>query len=300
MSKNMIATAKAFNIKNVEVQICRHNQSTKAIAEKFGKTREEVIRLIEWAYKNNPGRIRDLKGRLQTADEQEEKKQRALQRFVEEEQARQQEKKVGPAQPELSPIQRQEKVVKKAEEAFQRAKDAVSFAEEMLRKATEQQSSATKALQAAKKAKEDADDAVRVYMAEREAKAQRSKECKKNLEVEEKKLRELYTCPKLVHASAVQQEIEGNVFVSQWDYDHLPASLKGLVRPVSTEGMNLRAYPQDFFRWPERLGMESYRSAYEYALACMKMRAGADGDKLELVCNDETVMQLVKLQEVNE
>lgn len=104
-----------------------------------------------------------------------------------------------------------------------------------------------------------------------ESKTKVSRERKEILDAEAEKLHKLYARPKLLHVSALKQKFEGNVFVTQWDYDHLPDALKGVVRPVTTEGMNLQVYPKDFFRWPEQMGLEAYRSAYEYALAYMKL-----------------------------
>ena len=158
---------------------------------------------------------------------------------------------------------------------------------------------AEKTLREAEAKKEQADDEVRRIESRIATCLKEKQKYKLEFDKLNEQLQILCSKPKLLHVSAIDSEskrIEGTVYVSRWDYEHMSDELKGLVTIVDTEGMDLNKYPKDFMRYPERMGMDAFKSACEFALAYMKLNESEDCNELELICCDELVVELAKLQ----
>ncbi len=292
-------TAKTFNIKNVELDVYM-GKTSKELAAKYGKTPEEVCNLIQTGYCCNPSKQRELLNRLATSDAEACK--RAAKRFRAEENERLAAKtETLVPKHAKSEIACQRERVDEAQKNVDAAQAAVSSLEKELRQAKQQQKNAIEALKKAEKAKEDADDSVRIIESKKATAEKTREEYRKTFDTENDKLQALCSKPKLLHSSAFKTHgvIEGRVFVSQWDYDNLlDDSMKGLVIPVMTDGMELKRYPAGFHRYPAMMGMKIYSSAVECALAYLKLQE-TEGN-VELICSNEQVKELVELQEVNE
>lgn len=147
--------------------------------------------------------------------------------------------------------------------------------------------------------KEKADEEVRKYENQMAACVKNKEMCKLEYDKLNNRLEFLCAKPKLIHSSAFDSErkrIKGKVYVSKYDYEYISDELKELVTIVDTDGMDLNVYPKDFMRYPERLGMENFRSACEFALAYMKLCDSDECGELELICCDDVVMDLAMLQ----
>lgn len=302
VSNGASKTSKSFTIQNVELDVYM-NKTSQEIADKYGKTPEDVFKLIQTGYCRNASKERELRKRLETTDD--EARKRAMKRFNAEEKERLAKQSVAETiipKPVKSAISCQRDRVDAAQKNLDAARAVVSSLEEELKQARKQQKNAIDALKKAEKAKEDADDSVRRIESRKVAAEKAREECREAFQAEDAKLQELCSQPKLLHSSAFKTQrghIEGRVFVSQWDYDNLlDDSMKGLVSPVGTDGMELKNYPAGFHRYPAMMGMEAYTSAVECALAYMKLQE-TEGNEVELICSNEVVKALVELQEVS-
>ena len=107
------------------------------------------------------------------------------------------------------------------------------------------------------------------------------------------------TKPVLLHISAVEEGIPcGKVYMSAYDYAKLSTADKDKVIPVDTSDSTIEVYPDGFYEYPTKLGMDGYQSACQYALAYVKLFLdGVDG--IELRCADEVIKNFAYIQSRN-
>lgn len=286
------ATAPAFIIPSVEGDICRKHMSTEEICRKYQKTEEELHALIRKAYHSSEPRVRQIQRTLENNDKQYNLRMASKER-----------KEVAqPVQANItakvkSPLEIQQDAVDMAQEDLAVKTEAWNAAKVAHTKAKEDKVKAQENLTLAKKALRDAEDeemkaASKEYTAEEELRKSRA-EYDQQVAV----LNEMST-KKLVHISAIKSGLpSGKLYMSAYDYAKLSAADKEKVTPISTEDSTFARYPDDFYMYPAKLGMEGYQSACSYALAYVKLILDAQDDvAVELVCDDDIVKDLATMQ----
>ena len=271
-----------FVIAIVEGDI-RRGKSTTELCEKFNKTPEDIANLISRAYHGSENKVREINRTLQSNDERYQQKMASKQRREAEVAASTQ----VTTQPEVTviteaktPVELQEEQVRKAESELKEATQLMNAAEEELKAANAAKVAAQENLRKAKEALNKADDAEMKAESKKFTAEEKLKACRKNYDLQTAKLGEMVK-PKLLHISAVEQGIPG-----------------GKVIPVNTDDITFAAYPDDFFLYPAKMGMERYMSAYQYALAYVKLILESDdGKDLELHCLDEEIKYLAQIQQ---
>lgn len=285
-------TAPVFIIPSVEGDICRKHMSTEEICRKYQKTEEELNALIHRAYHSSEPRVRQIMRTLENNDKQYNLRK-----------ASQGRKEVAqPVQANITakvktPLEIQQDAVDTASKDLFCKTEAWNTAKVALTKAKEDKAKAQENLALAKKALRDAEDeemkaASKEHTAEKELRASRA-----HYDQQVAMLNEMST-KKLVHISAINGGLpSGKLYMSAYDYAKLSAADKEKVTPISTEDSAFARYPDDFYMYPAKLGMEGYQSACSYALAYVKLILDAQGDvAVELVCNDDTVKALATMQ----
>lgn len=289
-----------FVIAIVEGDI-RRGKSTTELCEKFNKTPEDIANLISRAYHGSENKVREINRTLQSNDERYQQKMASKQRREAEVAASTQ----VTTQPEVTviteaktPVELQEEQVRKAESELKEATQLMNAAEEELKAANATKVAAQENLRKAKEALNKADDAEMKAESKKFTAEEKLKACRKNYDLQTAKLGEMVK-PKLLHISAVEQGIPGGkVYMSEHDYAKLSDADKAKVIPVNTDDITFAAYPDDFFLYPAKMGMERYMSAYQYALAYVKLILESDdGKDLELHCLDEEIKYLAQIQQ---
>lgn len=295
-------------------------KSSAAIAAKYGRPIEEINAFLEKSYSSDRKTLKELRSYIERADEHEKKE--VIEHYNEEEceQAKKmlqlptitfnntatQENEVPDPENEKTNPEDEKTEVERTQELLSEAEAKLN---EVLKEYDRIDVSLTQAYANRKHIeitlrelvfrKEKADEDVRKYENQMAACLKEKEMCKIEYDKLNEQLEILCAKPKLIHISAVESErkrIRGTVYVSKWDYEHMSEELKALVTPVDTDGMDLIKYPKDFMRYPERMGMESFRSACEFALAYMNLYYSDECSELELLCCDDVVMELAKLQ----
>lgn len=289
-----------FNIQNVEGDIRRKHLPTEEICSKYGRTVEEVHALIRRSYRNSQQKVKKLMDDLVKNDRDYQRRKPAQERKEE----------ATPVQA-IIPVEEKKTPFELQEIAVQNAKDEVFRKELELREAKTEQEKAVKdektakedkaqaeaRLAEAKKALQVATDKKRMANSKVYDKEQELLACREHFALEEAKLNEMST-KKLVHISAITGELPaGKLYMSAYDYAKLSAADQEKVTLVNTEDSTFTCYPDDFFMYPAKLGMDGYQSACSYALAYVKLFLdNQDQVEIELVCNDETVKALAAMQ----
>lgn len=295
------ATRPFFVIAIVEGDI-RRGKSTTELCEKFNKTPEDIANLISRAYHGSESKVREINRTLQSNDERYQQKMASKQRREAEAAAA----NAVTTQPEVTviteektPVELQEEQVKKAEQELNEAIQLFNSAEEELKAANAAKAVAQENLRKAKEALNKADDAELKAESKKFTAEEKLNACRKNYELQTAKLGEMVK-PKLIHISVAEQGIPGGkVYMSEHDYAKLSDDDKAKVTPVNTSDVTFAAYPDDFFLYPAKMGMERYMSACQFALAYVKLILDSDdGPELELHCLDEEVKYLAQIQQV--
>lgn len=287
-----------FVISTVEGDI-RRGKSTAELCEKFNKTPEDIDTLISRAYHGSESKIREIHRVLQSNDERYKQRQAKKER-LEAEAATTQEasKKQVVVTTEKTPQELQEELVKQAEaDLFEKTK-LVTEAEEAVKEAAANKEAAQENLRKAREALNKADDALMMAESKKHTAEENQIASRANYDMQLAKLNEM-TKPKLLHISAVANGIPGGkVYMTSHDYAKLSDADKAKVIPVSTEGITFAAYPDDFFNYPVKMGMERYVSACQFALAYVKLiLEGETGMELELLCEDKEVKYIAEIQQ---
>lgn len=286
------ASVPAFIIPTVEGDICRKHMSTEEICRKYQKTEDELYALIHKAYHGNESRARQILRTLENNDKVYNLRK-----------ASQGRKEVAqPVQANIkvkSALEIQQDAVNEAEEDLLSKTEAWNTAKAAHTKAKEVKVKAQENLALAKRALRDAEDdemkaASKEHTAEEALRASRA-----NYDQQVAVLTEM-SIKKLVHISAVKNGLpSGMLYMSEYDYAKLSDADKEKVTPISTEDSTFARYPDDFYMYPAKLGMEGYQSACSYALAYVKLiLVEQDVATIELVCNDENVKSLATMQDI--
>ena len=284
-----------FVIPAVEGDICRKGKSTEEICSKYGRSEEELHALIRKAYHGSESRVREIFRVLEKNDAQYARRKAAQERRVEEQPVQ---ANIN-SEPSKTPLEIQQDAVKAAQDDLANKVEALSKAEKEIRQANANRDTAQENLRKAREALNQADDAVMMakskkHTAEEELRASRS-----NYDQQVALLNEM-SSKKLIHISAVKDGLpSGKLYMSAYDYAKLSDADKEKVIPVNTEDSTFAHYPDNFYQYPSKLGMEGYQSACNYALAYVKLILDAQDDvAVELVCNDNTVKELATMQNV--
>lgn len=286
-------TAPVFIISNVEGDICRKHMATEEICRKYQKTEDELYALIRKAYHGSEPRVRQIQRTLENNDKQYNLRKASRDR-----------KEVAqPVQANItakvkSALEIQQDAVDTAQKDLFSKTEAWNTAKAELTKAKEDKAQAQENLAKAKKALRDAEDeemkaASKEHTAEEALRASRA-----HYDQQVAVLNEMST-KKLVHISAIKGGLpSGKLYMSAYDYAKLSAADQAKVTPISTEDSTFARYPDDFYMYPAKLGMEGYQSACSYALAYVKLILDAQDDvAVELVCNDDIVKALATMQD---
>lgn len=286
------ATAPAFIIPSIEGDICRKHMSTEEICRKYQKTQEELHALIRKAYHSSEPKVKQIMRTLENND-----KQYNLYKASQKRKEMGQSIQTNLAEKAKTPLELQQDAVDEAQNDLFSKTQAWNTATAELKKAKEDKVKAQENLTQAKKALRDAEDremqaASKEHSAQEALNASRAK-----YDQQVAKLNELST-RKLIHISAIEGGLPaGKLYMSAYDYAKLSDADKEKVTPVSTEDSTFARYPDDFYMYPAKLGMEGYQSACNYALAYVKLILEAQDEvAVELVCNDETVKALATMQ----
>lgn len=286
-------TAPIFIIPAVEGDIRRKRMSTEEICRKYQKTEEELHALIRKAYHSSEPKVKELLGHLKKNDEQYNLRKASQARKA----------NAQPVQANItakvkSALEIQQDAVDMAQEDLASKTEAWNTAKVAHTKAKEDKVKAQENLALAKKALRDAEDremmaASKEHTAEEELRASRA-----HYDQQVAVLNEMST-KKLIHISAIKGGLpSGKLYMSAYDYAKLSAADKEKVTPISTEDSTFARYPDDFYMYPAKLGMEGYQSACGYALAYVKLILEAQDDvAVELVCNDDIVKALATMQD---
>lgn len=286
-------TAPIFIIPAVEGDICRKHMSTEEICRKYQKTEEELHALIRKAYHSSEPRVRQILRTLENNDKQYNLRKVSQGR-----------KEVAqPVQANItanvkSPLEIQQDAVDMAQEDLASKTEAWNTAKVAHTKAKEDKVKAQENLALAKKALRDAEDrelmaASKEHTAEEALRASRAHYDQQVAVLNEMSIK------KLVHISAIKGGLpSGKLYMSAYDYAKLSTADQAKVTPISTEDSTFARYPDDFYMYPAKLGMEGYQSACSYALAYVKLILDAQDDvAVELVCNDDIVEALAIMQD---
>lgn len=282
-----------FAIATVEGDIRRKGKSTQELCTKYGKTPEEIQALIARAYHGSESKVRDLTRALENNDTQYARRMATKER-------REAEKPVQASTvvvPKKSSLELQQEAVKEAEDDLANKVEALSQAEAEIRQANAAKDTAQENLRKAREALNKAEDAVMMAKSKKHSAEEQLCASRANYDQQVAKLNEMMT-KKLVHISAAKTGLpSGKLFMSAYDYAKLSDADKAKVTPVNTEESTFAHYPDDFYMYPAKLGMEGYQSACNYALAYVKLILDAQDDvAVELVCNDEIVKALATMQ----
>lgn len=284
---NATSTRPYFVIANVEGDIRRKGKSTQEICEKYGKTPEEVMELISKAYHGSEGRVRELMRSLEKNDENYEKRRASRVRREQPETVIQEASK--------TPQEIQQEKVNEAQKDLTQKTEEMAAAEKAMQNATANRAKAQENLNKAKEELTRADDALMMAESKKRTATVNLTESRARYDEEVKKLQEM-TKPVLLHISAVEEGIPcGKVYMSAYDYAKLSTADKDKVIPVDTSDSTIEVYPDGFYEYPTKLGMDGYQSACQYALAYVKLFLdGVDG--IELRCADEVIKNFAYIQ----
>ena len=286
-------TGPYFVIANVEGDIRRKGKSTTELCEKYGRSPEEIHALISRAYHGSEGKVRELTRILDSNNDSYNKRMAAKNR----QNGASADTANIAVEVVKTPKELQQEVVAQAQSNLAAKTQDVSVAETALIEARARKSKAQENLAKAKKEMTDAEDAEmkaisKLHSAQSELSISRTA-----YEAEVAKLKEMDT-PVLMHISALKDGIPGGkVYMSAYDYDKLSAADQAKVIPITPEDISF-SYPDDFYQYPEKLGVDGYKSACQFAMAYVELVLDNQDDVvIELLCKDELVKTLAEAQE---
>lgn len=290
---NANATAPIFIIPSVEGDICRKHMSTEEICRKYQRSEEELHALIRKAYHSSEPKVKQLMRTLENNDKQYNLR-KASQARKEKEPSIQ----TNTAVKAKTPLELQQEAVDEAQNDLFSKTEAWNTAKAELTKAKEDKVKAQENLALAKKALRDAEDEEMMAASKEHSAEEALRASRAHYDQQMAVLNEMST-KKLVHISAIKGGLPaGKLYMSAYDYAKLSAADKEKVTPISTEDSTFARYPDDFYMYPAKLGMEGYQSACSYALAYVKLILDAQDDvAVELVCNDDIVKALATMQD---
>ena len=290
---NANASTPVFIIPAVEGDICRKHMSTEEICRKYQRTEEELHALIQGAYHSSEPRVKQIMRTLENNDKQYNLRKNSQARKEEREMSAQ----TNIAAKAKTPLELQEEAVEAAQTDLFSKTQAWNMATAELKKAKEDKARALENLAQAKIAARDAGDREMMAISKEHSTQEALQASRANYDHQVALLNELST-KKLVHISAIKDGLpSGKLYMSAYDYAQLSAEDQEKVIPVSTEDSAFAHYPDDFYMYPAKLGMEGYQSACSYALAYVKLILEAqDEAAVELVCNDPVVEALATMQ----
>lgn len=276
-----------FVIASVEGDIRRKGMSTDEICKKYGKTPDELKSLISRAYHGAEVKVRELMQNLEKNDEIYELLKASHNRREQPDTANQEEGE--------TLLEIQQKRVNDAQRDLDQKTTEMTAAEEELKTATASKELAQKKLDEAKAEFTRADNALMMSKSKLQTATANFNESRARYDKEVQVLDEM-TKPVLLHISAAKEGIPGGkVYMSTYDYDKLSIEDKKKVIPVDTKDSTIEFYPDGFYDYPIKLGMDGYQSACQYALAYVKLILEGVDD-IELRCADENTKEFARIQ----
>ena len=287
-------TGPYFVIANVEGDIRRKGKAMPELCDKYGRSPEEIQSLISRAYHGSENKVRELTRVLDSNNETYNMRMTARNRQngVSAETANTAVEVV------KTPKELQQEVVAQAQSELTAKTQEVSAAEAALTEARARKSVAQEGLAKAKKEMTDAEDAEMKAISKLHSAQCALSISRTAYEAEIAKLKEMDT-PKLMHISALKDGIpEGKVYMSAYDYAKLSAADQARVIPITPEDISF-SYPDDFYQYLDKLGVDGYKSACQYAMTYVELVLDSPNDvAIELICSDELVRNLAEVQEV--